>query len=165
MNSIKMLSKSTADDAASPMPNNNKYKSSSIMMERGSAKAMFNGSPMKMPGRQPMDFKVGPQTSLRQNAKADLIGIKVRGSARQNKKSLQKGKVNLGIDFEGLELGGSNTLANNPQQMKITQSIQVKSPSHRMDGGKTGQQETNNPRQSATITAYGKPAQKYEPEN
>ncbi len=50
--------------------------------------------------------------------------------------------------------------------MKITQSIQVKSPATRMDAGKTGQREnTNNPRQSATITAYGKPAQKYEPEN
>ncbi len=46
-----MLSKSTADDAASPMPNNNKHKSSSIMMERGSAKAIFNGSPMKVPVR------------------------------------------------------------------------------------------------------------------
>ena len=61
-----MLSRSTADDAASPVIGNNKHKSSSIIMERGSAKAMmFNGSPMKVPGRvldpnSGMDFKVGP---------------------------------------------------------------------------------------------------------
>lgn len=89
-------------------------------MERGSAKGSFVGSPMKA-GKQDL-FSMQHATTNKHSIKptAELLKIDHRSSARKHlKKGINKGKVNLGINYEGIELGASN-LTQSPNKTRLT---------------------------------------------
>ena len=65
-------------------------------MERGSAKALYKGSPMN-------------------GNKSSLMQINVKASNGPKVKGILKSKANLGIDYEGVEVGG-DTLTNSPNK-------------------------------------------------
>ena len=64
---------------------------------------------------------------------SDLKTIDVRASNRKlvdktKSTKLHKGRANLGIDYEGLEVGGDNLISESPQKnkyMQMAQSIEL----------------------------------------
>jgi len=94
----------------------------------GSAKkGLFSGSPIdKHYGNANIEYKAYTnQHTLKPSN--DLLNLSLKASGANNRpirSGVMKGKITLGIDYEGIEKGAHN-VTENPNRNRIAQSIEV----------------------------------------
>mgnify|MGYP000925069817 CR=1 FL=1 len=65
------------------------------------------------------------------------------GKLENGPEKLRKTKVNLGIDYEGLEIGGENLVSQSPNNNKyMAQSIEVTKKTKKLLEGEVGSERT-----------------------
>ena len=94
-----------------------------MVMERVNTMPKLDETPLKARAAMFKDYST-PYSNRNSLPSQNLTGLKIKAADRSAKRSLKKGKGNLGIDYEGLENAASN-LTISPNMHYINNSIDI----------------------------------------